>query len=200
METELTDDRRKSAALAREMTRVGRATRVIGDYQAAREILRSSKVRQAGAGTRDIDLSKTDEVGIFYLDGEEHRRKRATIARYFTLRTIETRFHAIIEETSDRLLDEVRATGRGQLDAIGFRLAVAVAAEVIGLDHRDLDGLAARVEATLTGADDRVPVRPNDDPAIIAFFATDVAPAIAARRGERQEDVISRLIDDGWSD
>ena len=200
METELTEDRRKSAALAREMVRVGRATRVIGDYQAAREILRSSKVRQAGAGTREIDTTKTDEVGIFYLDGEEHRRKRATIARYFTLRAIETRLRAIIEATSERLLAELRTTGRGQLDAIGFRLAVAVAAEVIGLDHSDLDGLAARVEGTLTGPNDRVPVRPNDDPAIIAFFETDVAPAIAARRAAREEDVISRLIDDGWSD
>jgi hypothetical protein len=200
MATKLTDDRRKSAALAREMVRVGRSTRVIGDYRAAREILRSAKVRQAGAGTREIDTSRTDEVGIFYLDGEEHRRKRATIARYFTLRTIETRFHAIIRETSDRLLAEFRATGSGHLDAIGFRLAVAVAAEVIGLDHSDLDGLAARVQATLTGPDDRVPVRPADDPAILDFFATDVEPAIAARREARQEDVISRLIDDGWSD
>jgi cytochrome P450 len=202
METELTqtEDRRKSAALAREKTRVGRSTRVIGDFQAARDVLRSGKVRQAGAGTREIDTSRTDEVGIFYLDGEEHRRKRATIAKYFSLKTIETRYRAIIERTSDRLLADFRATGSGRLDAIGFRLAVAVAAEVIGLDHRDLDGLAARVQATLTGPDDRVPVRPTDDPAVRAFFDTDVAPAIAARRAERQEDVISRLIDDGWSD
>lgn len=199
-DTAQADDRRKSAAIAREMTRVGKSTRVIGDYQAAREILRSSKVRQAGAGTREIDTTRTDEVGIFYLDGEEHRRKRATIARYFTLRTIETRFHAIIEETSDRLLAEFRKAARGQLDRIGFRLAVAVAAEVIGLDHGDLDGLATRVEGTLTGPSDRVPVRPADDPAILAFFATDVEPAIAARRAARAEDVISRLIDDGWSD
>jgi cytochrome P450 len=196
----LAADQRKSAALAREKVRVGRSTRVIGDYQAARELLRSGKVRQAGAGAGLIDTRNADEVGIFYLDGEEHRRKRATIAKYFTLRAIETRYRTIMERTSDCLLAAFMAEGRGCLDAIGFRLAVAVAAEIIGLDHSDLDGLAARVQATLTGPDDRVPVRPGDDPAVRDFFAIDVQPAIAARRDTRQEDVISRLIDDGWSD
>lgn len=193
-------DRRKTAALAAEKLRVGKRTHVVRDFRAARELLRSSKVRQAGAGTAELDMTNPDGIGLFYLDGEPHRRKRAAIAKFFTLRAIETRYREIVERTTARLLDEFRAAGHGRLDEIGFRLAVAVASEIIGLDHGDLDGLAARIQATLTGPDDRLPVRPIGDPAVLAFRETDVQPAIDARRRERRDDVISQLIDDGWSD
>lgn len=193
-------DRRKSAALARESLKVRKETRLVSDFQAAREILRSAKVRQAGAGAELLDISDPAEVGIFYLDGEAHKRKRGAVAKYFTLKAIETRYRDIMERTTETLLEGFRAAGSGKLDALGFQLAVAVAAEIIGLDHRDLEGLARRIEATLSGPNDRVPVRPADDPAIIAFFEIDVRPAIEARRGQRGEDVISRLLDEGWSD
>jgi cytochrome P450 len=193
-------DRRKSAALAGRWINPGRDIHVVHDFKAAREILRSAKVRQAGAGSELLDISRTDEVGIFYLDGEVHRRKRSVIAKYFTLRAIETRYRDIMERTTDRLLAGLRAEGRGSLDKIGFLLAVAVAAEVIGLDHSDLAGLARRIEDTLGSPDQKLPVKPMGHPAIRTFFEADVRPAIEARRASRGEDVISRLLDEGWSD
>src|SRR4051794_31799239 len=137
-------DTRKTAPIAAQYVRPGKTTHLISDFQGARELLRSPKVRQAGAGTDLLDVSRAEEVGLFYLDGEAHRKKRAVISKYFTLRIIETRYHDIMVRTTDRLLAKLRRDGQGYLDKIGFELAVAVASEVIGLDHGDLEGLAER--------------------------------------------------------
>jgi cytochrome P450 len=193
-------DTRKSLAKAREHIRPNAKTLMISDFNAAREILRSSKVRQAGAGVDLLDITKTDEVGLFYLDGEPHRRKRAVISRFFTLKAIETRYRDVMERATDMLLARLAAAGRGRLDEVGFQLAVAVASEVIGLDHSDVEGLAARVGATQGASDGRLPVKDAADAAIRTFFEVDVKPAIEARRRERREDVISHLLDEGWSD
>jgi cytochrome P450 len=193
-------DGRKSLAKAREQIRISDTTVHVTDFNAAREILRSNKVRQAGAGVDLLDISKVDETGLFYLDGEPHRKKRAVIGRFFTLRAIETRYRDVMERTTDRLLTALAAAGRGRLDEIGFQLAVAVASEVIGLDHTDIEGLAERVGGTQGASDGRLPVKDAADVAIRTFFEVDVKPAIEARRLERREDVISHLLDEGWSD
>jgi cytochrome P450 len=193
-------DGRKTLAMAKSQIRMAPTTHLVNDFQAARELLRSPKVRQAGAGTELLDISKTEEVGLFYLDGPPHRKKRAVIAPYFTLRTIENRYHDIMHRTTDRLLGRLRAEGQGRLDRIGFELAVAVAAEVIGLDHGDLEGLSDRITAIQGDGSGRLPVKDAGDDAITIFFETDVKPAIALRRENRGEDVISRLLDDDWSD
>lgn len=193
-------DTRKTAPIAAQHVRPGKTTRLISDFQGARELLRSPRVRQAGAGTDLLDISRPEEVGLFYLDGEAHRKKRAVISKYFTLRIIETRYHDIMVRTTDRLLEKLRRDGQGYLDKMGFELAVAVASEVIGLDHSDLEGLAERVAATQGQADGRLPVKDADDDAIRTFFEKDVKPSIELRRANRGEDVISRLLDDGWSD
>lgn len=193
-------DTRKTAPIAAQHVKPSSKSHLISDFQAAREVLRSPKVRQAGAGTDLLDISKAEEVGLFYLDGEPHRKKRAVISRYFTLRIIETRYHEIMVRTTDRLLARLQREGIGHLDKMGFELAVAVASEVIGLDHSDLEGLAERVAATQGEADGRLPVRDREDSAIKTFFEKDVKPSIELRRANRGEDVISRLLDDGWSD
>ncbi len=194
-------DARKTLAAAQENIRKSSKTVVIQGFDATRELLRGSKVKQSGAGAALVDTSRPEEVGIFYLDGEEHRRKRAVISKYFTLKAIETRYQAIVERVTDRLLAQFRKEGRGHLNEIGFHLAVAVVAEILGINYEDdLAGLAARVTATTGASDQRLPVRDAADVAITTFFETDVLPAINARRNDRKEDVISRLLDDGWSD
>ena len=168
----------------------------VSSFDAAREILRGAKVKQSGAGANLLDTSKAEEVGLFYLDGEEHRRKRAAVSKFFTLKAIETRYQAIIERISSELLGQFRKAGRACLNDMGFRLAVAVVAEIVGLSYdNDLDGLAARVSATLGEPDQRLPVRGSKDTSIRDFFEEDVLPAINARRNTRKEDVISRLLD-----
>jgi cytochrome P450 len=194
-------DGRKTAALAAGSMSASTRARLITDFAAAREILRSPKVIQAGAGAGAMDHSQPEEVPIFYIDGEPHRRRRSVIAKYFTLKAIESRYQPIMERTADRLLADFAKEGTGRLDKIGFRFAVAVAAEIIGLDHSDLEGITRRIEATInTDEDAKRAVKNTQDEAIAAFYATDVQPAIDARRNDRRDDVISRLLDEGCSD
>ena len=70
-------DDRKSARLAEANLTPAAGARVVSSFTAGREILRSSKVRQAGASADQIDLSRPEEISFFFLDGEKHRKRRA---------------------------------------------------------------------------------------------------------------------------
>ncbi|OAA23388.1 hypothetical protein UG55_103885 [Frankia sp. EI5c] len=199
-------DDRKSAALAAERVHADPGARVIGNFAFGRAILRSSAMLQAGAGSDQKDVS--GEFGsVFFLDGEAHKRRRTAIARYFTPKAINTRHRLVMEKTSDELIGRLRATGGGQLDELSYQLAVAVAAEIVGLTNSDQAGMAKRIQATLLGTRLRGmhPVVRFGAQAVTAvhalrFFRSDVLPAIKARRAERQDDVISHLIDEGYPD
>jgi cytochrome P450 len=201
-----TRDDRKSAALAAQRVHADAGARVVGDFQLGRAILRSAQMRQAGASSDQIDPD--DEFcPVFFLDGDTHRSRRTAIARFFTPKAISTRHRLVMERTTDELLAQVRADGHGRLDELSYKLAVAVAAEIVGLTDSDQAGMARRIQATLLGTRLR-----GMHPAIrfgakavtavhaMRFFGRDVRPAIRSRREERREDVISHLIDEGYPD
>lgn len=198
-------DDRKSAALADARVRPHPGARVVGTFAFAREILRNSAMLQAGASA-DVPANMT-HASVFFLDGEEHKRRRTAIARFFTPKAIANRYLAIMERQTDVLLAQLQARGSGHLDQISFQLAVAVAAEIVGLTDSDQAQMARRIRRTLLGTRLQemtpllrrfatVPVTLH----ALNFFARDVRPAIRARRLERQEDVISHLLDEGYSD
>lgn len=198
-------DDRKSAALADARVRPHPGARVVGRFAFAREILRNSAMLQAGASA-DVPANMT-HASVFFLDGEEHKRRRTAIARFFTPKAIANRYLAIMERQTDVLLAQLQARGSGHLDQISFQLAVAVAAEIVGLTDSDQAQMARRIRRTLLGTRLQemtpllrrfatVPVTLH----ALNFFARDVRPAIRARRLERQEDVISHLLDEGYSD
>ncbi|EPX58264.1 putative cytochrome P450 [Cystobacter fuscus DSM 2262] len=181
--------------------------RVAGSFAFAREVLRSGAMRQAGA---DADAGKKDDPSqrsVFFLDGEPHRRRRAAIARFFTPKAISTRYREVMERTTDELLASMRAQGGAMLDRSSFQLAVAVAAEIVGLTQSDQIGMAARIRATLPsgglrkwGPVGRLVAAATQRYHGLSFFLRDVRPAIAARREKRRDDVISHLLDEGYSD
>ncbi len=200
-------DDRKSARLAAAMVAPEPGAQLVGRFAAAREILRSPATRQGGAGADLIDTGDPEKVPVFYLDGEVHKRKRAEIAKFFTPRIIATRYRAVMESVTDRLLAEFRARGEAKLDEISFALAVAVAADIVGLTDSDQAGMAARIKATLAniGAHRRTGLARRFAQLVqayrgLAFFFRDVRPAIKARRRQRREDVISHLLDEGYPD
>jgi cytochrome P450 len=197
-------DDRKSAHLAAERVKAPADSRIVRDFAVAREVLRNINAKQAGAG--DLKMSPPDDpehVPVFYLDGEPHRKKRAAIARFFAPKAITTRYHSVIVKLTEALLDELRADGQARLDLLSLRLAVSVAADVIGLTNSDQKAMATRIGATFTGA-------PKYRWAWVAqaiglvrtarLYFFDVRPAIKARRMKRQEDMISHLLDEGYSD
>src|SRR5690349_4648350 len=96
-----TRDDRKSARLAAQHLKTPPGTAVVGNFGFARELLRSPKVKQAGAGADQVDVGNPEHVPVFYLDGEMHKRRRAAITKFFTPKTVQTRYRALMERTTD---------------------------------------------------------------------------------------------------
>ncbi len=199
-----TRDDRKSAALADGRVIPAQGARVVGEFGFARAILRSRTMLQAGVHADQVDPGGDQFGSVFFLDGDEHRRRRTAIARFFTPRAVSTRYQVVMERTSDELLAEFQAKGTAQLDDLSYQLAVAVAAEVIGLTNSPRAGLAKRIQRTLLGtrlAGMRPPIRLGAQLLTVVhalhFFVRDVRPAIKARRQEPREDVISHMLEEG---
>jgi len=180
---------------------------MVRSFATAREILRNVAMKQGGAGADLIDTGDPEKVPVFYLDGEVHKRKRSELARFFTPKTIASRYRVVMERTTDALLAELQAKGEARLDRISFQLAVAVAADIVGLKNSDPVGMAARIKATLASVGThrrkglaRIVALLAQRYHALAFFFRDVRPAVKARRKNRQEDIISHLIDENYPD
>jgi cytochrome P450 len=199
-----TRDERKSHALAAKRVHADPGARVIGRFETGREILRSGQMLQAGAGSEQFKVTGKGYVPVFFQDGEPHRQQRTAISRFFTPKAISTRHRLVMERTTDELLSQLQAAGTARLDDLSYQLAVAVAAEIIGLTNSDRAGLAKRVQGTLLGTKLRqlspalrIGAQLLTGVHVLRFFVGDVRPAIRARRARRQEDVISHLLDQG---
>jgi len=202
-----TRDDRKSAKLADAFMVPYAGSRVVGGFFAAREILRSTKTRQAGTSADTVDLSNPDEVSFFFLDGDLHRKRRAAVAGFFAPKAIITRHHAVMNKTMDRIVERLRKKGPAPLDELSWQMAVDVAAEIVGLTNSDSnENLAKRVKAVM------------DFPSVAKggwlgrkihelrraiyvgrFWKHDLKPAVEARRKQLQDDVISTLVQQNMS-
>lgn len=206
----LADDR-KTAAVAGELQRCPAFVRhpdgsvEIGSFALGRQLLRSNVTRQAGFRAEEMmRFSSTGIVPILYQEGEPHHRQRAATARFFAPKVVTTRYRELTTKLADRLVSDFRTRGRGDLDAMSLELAVAVAAEIVGLTQNDPRAMAHRVDRFLTDSH-----KSSLQAAIheiktriwlLSFYLRDVRPAIRARRKAPGEDVISHLIEQGYAD
>lgn len=199
-------DRRRSipggSALA-----VPDADRVTG-FNAVRQVLRVQGMRQAGFKAELIKRSGSlTRPPILFLSGEAHRRQRAATARFFAPRVVEEQHRPLIETQVDRSIDRLKRDGSARLDAMALDLAVAVAAEIVGLTHSNRPGMARRLDAFFSvgaamreGWLARLSAFLQGQWRMLHFHFADVRPAIAARRKAPREDVISHLIAEGYCD
>lgn len=200
-------DERKTAAIARRRVHENPGAIVVTDFKFAREILRNATMLQAGAGAEYMDMSKPDQVSFFFLDGEIHRKKRSQVSRFFQPKAIEQRYQPVMDRVMDKLIAELQRTGRGELDRMSFQLAVEVAAEVVGLTESEPIALAGRIRRNFDSMSmPRKTAWQRQRQKIVSawralmFLRKDVKPAIAARRKQRREDVISTLVAQGYTD
>lgn len=204
-------DDRKSARLAEAHLTPQEGARTITAFGLARDVLRSPKVRQAGAPGSQVDegaeIKNPGDVSFFFLDGEEHRKRRAAVAGLFAPKTIVTRHQAVMKATMDEIVRRLQARGSAVLDELSWHMAVVVAADIIGLTDSDsTDNLANRVKAVLDSSMvvTRNPIRKALFMArmmlrVGAFWKHDLAPAIAARRAAPRDDVISYMVRENYS-
>jgi cytochrome P450 len=200
-------DDRKSARVADANLAPQTGSRVVGSFAGAREILRSPKVRQAGATADQADLSKPDEISFFFLDGDLHRKRRAAVAGLFAPKTIVTRHQAVMNRTMDAIVAKLRRQGSAPLDELSWQMAVDVAADIIGLTDSDSnENLANRVRAVLDSSMERKSGLINGLifgakmlVRVGRFWKLDLVPAIEARRKQPKDDVISYMVKENYS-
>lgn len=200
-------DDRKTAAIVAARARPTKGASPVTSFRLARDILRSPAMKQAGGGAEHFDISDPDRAPVFFLDGAAHRKKRATIARYFTPKAITTRYNAIMERVIAEQLEALRRAGQGRLDLMSFDLAVAVAADIVGLTVTDRKKMARRLATSLSAAFyhehnyvGRLYISAKKLVNSIDFYINDVKPAVRDRRANPQDDILSHLIKQGYSD
>jgi cytochrome P450 len=117
------------------------------------------------------------------------------VAGYFTPKAIVTRYHPIINDTMDELIADLQAKGSGVLDEMALLVAANVTAEILGLDcSGNAMAMARRIHE----------IRRTEDPAEAArlreeFYQLHIATAVAARRDDPRDDVISYMTKEGYS-
>jgi cytochrome P450 len=208
-------DDRKSAEFTSKRYSPFSGTKIIRGFARAREVLRSPDVRQAGGNSSQIIYDNPAHISFFFLDGEPHRKRRASVAGYFTPRAIITRYHPIINRTMAKLTAELQATGSGVLDEMALELASNVTVEILGMDDRgDPLGLARLFHAMrrATPRPNRGAVRRFFEDRLFGwyfrapgkrlaarFYDDHIAPAAEARRIEPKDDVVSYMVEEGYS-
>ena len=67
-----------------------------------------------------------DSIGerpILFMDGDEHRRQRTKVARFFAPKTVTNRYRRLMEERADALVADALATAAlvaGATEAVGW--------------------------------------------------------------------------------
>jgi cytochrome P450 len=177
----------------------------VQDFATARALLRSTDTRQAGFGVENAaKIENRMRMPVLWRDGVEHREHRRQTAKYFTPRRVEEKYRSLMDRLAEQQCDLLRRRGTADLSQLSFTLAVAVAAEVIGLTESG-PGMARRLNRFF----DHVGGQPGwrnpkalygqvaSNLNLAAFDWRDVRPAIAVRRAEPQDDLISHLLSEG---
>ncbi len=181
----------------------------VRDFDLARTILRSTDVKQAGFKAELIEKipSMMTNPPILYMEGKEHLEQRKQTARYFTPATTSKNYRTFMTELADRLIDDIRRQRSADLSKVTMTLAVNVAARVVGLTTSRAPGMDRRLDAFFAEGTGEFRATPRGifeflrgQANVLAFLYLDVKPAIAARKRQAQDDVISHLVGLGRND
>lgn len=181
---------------------------VVRSFPVARQVMRQSEgVEQAGFGAETLQRAGSGmRPPILYLEGAPHRAQRKAAARLFAPKVTED-YRAMMESLSDDLVGRLRTDKAVDLSQLSLRMAVEVAARVVGLTNSSLNGMSRRLDSFFEGDPTHVARDPRSllaslrhSSALFRFYWQDVKPAIRARRKQRSEDVISQLLDADFSD
>jgi cytochrome P450 len=207
------DDRKTAESIKIGLTPF-KGARITKSFKFAREVLRSPVMRQASSVADEVDMSKPDEISFFFLHGEEHKKRRASVAPYFTPKAIVDRYIPLMHATMDRAIEEFQRTGQARLDDISLELASDVTMEIVGLTNSDRKALTRRVK-TIMEANDSFDKRPfyrfmHDKVfgwyhntlrmwRVMDLWKNDIVPAMEARRKEPRNDVMSYMVQNNYS-
>lgn len=178
----------------------------VRSFEATREVLRSDNTKQAGFNADLLArIPNTMNRPILYQDGKVHQQQRKQTARFFTPKAVSDSYRQVMERLANQLVKKLQRKKQVDLSQLSITLAVRVAAEVIGLTN-SYPGLPQRLEAFFSGdlTDMRMSLGSvlnmlKNQSRTLAFFMLDVMPAIRARKRKPQQDVISHLLTNNYS-
>ena len=186
---------------------------VIDEVDPARDLLRARhRTTQAGFTSERIPRWLFRHRPILFDDGDSHDEHRRALARFFAPRILNEQHGDFIRETARVAVARARSRGSCTVDELTLHYSVAVTGRIVGLDATSVEGLASRLTKFFRQppVDHRQPdhgrttrqwitaARKALGP-IIAMYVKDVRPAIRARKRHREGDIISFLLDRGYS-
>jgi len=181
-------------------------------FDEARAVLRSSATRQAGFNAEQIaSVPGTTNQPILYLEGKAHNQQRKQTARFFTPKTVSSDYRDFMEKLADQLVNKLKRKKRVDLSDLSLKLAVKVAARVVGTTNSTLPGMALRLNSFFEVGEVSEEKNPLNrlflrfyhslqQSNVMLFFLLDVKPAIRIRKRKAQEDVISHLLSLNYND
>ena len=170
-------------------------------HDEVRAILRSEGTKQAGFGAEMVaKMPSNMREPILYLEGEAHHELRRNTARFFTPTYTDKNYRQLMNDLCDQLVADLAKRGKADLSDISMKLAVAVAAQIIGLTSSRVPGMGARISSMVESPDQQGFLKRLWSPwNLLAFFFLDVQPAIAVRKKKPLEDVISHVLSVGYT-
>jgi cytochrome P450 len=174
-------------------------------HDQVRAILRSDDTKQAGFNAEQLAKAPADmRPPILHLEGEVHHDLRRKTARFFTPSYTDKHYREMMEQLCDQLVADLTRRGRADLSVISMKLAVKVTAQIVGLTESRVPGMGGRISSMVESPNRQIAkVGLSAFPkflAALAFFFLDVRPAIAARRKQPREDVISHVLSEGYTE
>jgi cytochrome P450 len=143
---------------------------------------------------------------VLFQHGDAHRQQRSQSARFFSPAVTNERHLPRMERYADEIVSGLERAGRADLSALASRMAISVAADVVGLTNSPPERMAARLDGILhtdlafSLSPRRLVNYARMQLRVLGFYLRDVRPAIRARRGQPAEDVISHLLSNGRRD
>ncbi len=193
---------------------------VVRSFDVARQVLREPDgTAQAGFGAEGVlaasqsprrvrsgRTGRTMRPPILFLEGARHRDQRKAAARFFAPKVAEG-YRPMMEALASTLVADLRPDRPVDLSRLSMSMAVEVVARVVGLTASSRAGMSRRLNSLF----DSDPLATGGGPAgwlrslrtgtaTARLFWLDVKPAVRSRRRRPQEDVISQLLAEGFSD
>lgn len=179
----------------------------VRDFDAAKQLLRGRATRQAGFKA-EFQERMPDEMRrpILYQEGPKHLEQRKQTARFFTPRAVET-YRPMMESLARELVVQLKRDKRADVRALNLTMAMRVVSQVVGLTDSRLPGIAKRLDVFLANESVAREMRlmglfrkARNRISVLTFFFLDVKPSIEKRRKQRADDLISYLLDQGYTD
>ena len=179
---------------------------------AARQVLRERRATtQAGFTAEWIPKGFLKHHPILISDGPLHDEQRSAVGRFFAPKVVAERYLALMEQCADRLL--AASGAEVVLDDLALLYTVEVTAQAVGLTESSVPAMARRLESFFNQPPFDIT---RDDLGrtprqwalaawrglvpVLRLYLADVRAAIRARRKRPGQDVISHLIEQGYTD